>query len=98
MIAHPTKGNEQQYDYTDMLGFCAWLNLLVRQSKDCPIACLAQAVNVVRFSQEFCPGRGRKGTLSTVQIAPILTKPDGILLQTIYYPYVRVSPAGAEGD
>ena len=40
-------GLEQWYDYTDMLGFVAWLHVLVRQSKDVAIACLAQSVNVV---------------------------------------------------
>lgn len=25
---------EQTYDYTDMLGFCAWLSVLVRKHKD----------------------------------------------------------------
>lgn len=43
-------GLEQWYDYTDMLGFVAWLHVLVRQSKDVAIACLAQSVNVVRHS------------------------------------------------
>lgn len=41
-------GLEQNYDYTDMLGFCAWLNVLVRKHKDIGLACLAQSVNVVR--------------------------------------------------
>jgi alpha-N-arabinofuranosidase len=40
-------GLEQWYDYTDLLGFCAWLNVLVRKHKDIGIACLAQSVNVV---------------------------------------------------
>lgn len=40
-------GLEQWYDYTDMLGFCAWLNVLVRKHKDIGIACLAQSVNVI---------------------------------------------------
>ncbi|WRT64407.1 uncharacterized protein IL334_001339 [Kwoniella shivajii] len=58
-------GLEQKYDYTDMLGFCAWLNVLVRKHKDIGIACLAQSVNV---------------------ISPLMTRPDGILRQTLYYP------------
>ena len=57
VIAHPTKGNEQHYDYTDMLGFCAWLNVLVRQSKDCPIACIAQSVNSVGAWHGFADDR-----------------------------------------
>lgn len=35
------------YDYTDMLGFVAWLNLLVRNHDSLGLACLAQSVNVV---------------------------------------------------
>ncbi|OCF32811.1 alpha-N-arabinofuranosidase [Kwoniella heveanensis BCC8398] len=63
--AVPNNGLEQTYDYTDMLGFCAWLNVLVRKHKDVSIACLAQSVNV---------------------ISPLMTSPDGILKQTLYYP------------
>ena len=44
-------GLEQHYDYTDMLGFCAWLNVLVRKHKDLGMACLAQSVNVVSGAQ-----------------------------------------------
>lgn len=40
-------GLEQSYEYVDMLGVCAWLNILVRKSKDVGIACIAQSVNVV---------------------------------------------------
>lgn len=40
-------GLEQIYDYTDMLAFVAWLNVLVRNHKDVGIACLAQSVNVI---------------------------------------------------
>ena len=40
-------GLEQSYEYVDMLGVCAWLNLLVRKHKDVGIACIAQSVNVV---------------------------------------------------
>jgi alpha-N-arabinofuranosidase len=40
-------GLEQKYEYVDMLGVCAWLNLLVRKHKDVGIACIAQSVNVV---------------------------------------------------
>jgi alpha-L-arabinofuranosidase len=40
-------GLEQAYDYTDMLGFAAWLNVLVRKHSDLGLACLAQSVNVV---------------------------------------------------
>lgn len=40
-------GLEQKYDYVDMLGVCAWLNLLVRKHKDVGMACIAQSVNVV---------------------------------------------------
>ncbi|WVQ82791.1 hypothetical protein IAT38_004923 [Cryptococcus sp. DSM 104549] len=58
-------GLEQHYTYTDMLGFCAWLNVLVRKHKDIGLACLAQSVNV---------------------ISPVMTRPDGILYQTTYYP------------
>ncbi|KAL7423606.1 hypothetical protein Q5752_001187 [Cryptotrichosporon argae] len=58
-------GLEQTYDYTDMLGVCAWLNVLVRKHKDVEIACIAQSVNV---------------------ISPLMTRPDGILKQTTYYP------------
>ncbi|KAK4687585.1 alpha-L-arabinofuranosidase, partial [Tremellales sp. Uapishka_1] len=60
-----SEGLEQSYDYTDMLGFCAWLNVLVRRHRDIGIACLAQSVNV---------------------ISPLMTSPDGILRQTLYYP------------
>nr|XP_019049579.1 alpha-N-arabinofuranosidase [Kwoniella bestiolae CBS 10118]OCF28509.1 alpha-N-arabinofuranosidase [Kwoniella bestiolae CBS 10118] len=63
--ARGANGLEQTYDYTDMLGFCAWLNVLVRKHKDIGIACLAQSVNV---------------------ISPLMTRPDGILRQTLYYP------------
>ncbi|EPQ31923.1 uncharacterized protein PFL1_00122 [Pseudozyma flocculosa PF-1] len=42
-----SNGLEQAYDYTDMLGVCAWLNVLVRKSKDIGIACIAQSVNVI---------------------------------------------------
>lgn len=38
---------EQIYDYTDMLGQIAWLNMLVRQSRDIGIACIAQSCNVI---------------------------------------------------
>lgn len=41
------RGLEQAYDYTDMLGVVAWLNVLVRQHKDVAVACLAQSVNVI---------------------------------------------------
>lgn len=73
-------GLEQIYDYTDMLGTIAWLNMLVRkvslrsqerrsqadiQSKDIGIACIAQSCNV---------------------IAPILTKNNAILKQCTFYP------------
>lgn len=44
---HTRNGLEQWYDYTDMLGFVAWLNILVRKHKEVAIACLAQSVNVV---------------------------------------------------
>lgn len=71
---------EQTYDYTDMLGFCAWLNVLLRKHKDVAIACLAQTVNVVRT-----PARGSLG-IDRVQIAPIMTRPDAMIFQTIYYP------------
>lgn len=40
-------GLEQIYDYTDMLGVVAWLNILVRHHKDVAVACLAQSVNVI---------------------------------------------------
>ena len=42
-----SQGLEQAYDYTDMLGVVAWLNILVRKSKDVGIACIAQSVNVI---------------------------------------------------
>ncbi|PWY97771.1 glycoside hydrolase [Testicularia cyperi] len=42
-----SSGLEQAYDYTDMLGVVAWLNILVRKSKDVGIACIAQSVNVI---------------------------------------------------
>jgi len=38
---------EQTYDYSDMLGVCAWLNVLVRKHAVMDIACLAQSVNVI---------------------------------------------------
>lgn len=38
---------EQRYDYTDMLGVAAWLNVLVRNHAVMEIACLAQSVNVI---------------------------------------------------
>jgi alpha-N-arabinofuranosidase len=40
-------GLEQTYDYVDMLGVCAWLNLLVRKHSEVGVACIAQSVNVV---------------------------------------------------
>lgn len=43
-------GLEQIYDYTDMLGFCGWLHVLVRGHKDVGLACLAQTVNVVCYN------------------------------------------------
>ncbi|EST07240.1 Alpha-L-arabinofuranosidase, C-terminal [Kalmanozyma brasiliensis GHG001] len=42
-----SQGLEQAYDYTDMIGVVAWLNILVRKSKDVGIACIAQSVNVI---------------------------------------------------
>lgn len=42
-----SNGLEQWYDYTDMLGVVAWLNVLVRKSKEVGIACIAQSVNVI---------------------------------------------------
>lgn len=45
--ANAKNGLEQWYDYTDMLGFCAWLHILVRKHKEVAIACMAQSVNVV---------------------------------------------------
>ncbi|KAK8850310.1 hypothetical protein IAR55_004227 [Kwoniella newhampshirensis] len=65
-----SNGLEQTYDYTDMLGFCAWLNVLVRKHKDIGIACLAQSVNV---------------------ISPLMTRPNGILKQTLYHPLALFS-------
>lgn len=44
---HAENGLQQSYDYTDMLAFVAWLNLLVRKHNDIGLACLAQSVNVV---------------------------------------------------
>ena len=49
-----SRGLEQSYDFTDMLGFVAWLNLLVRNHQDLGLACLAQTVNVV---SRRCHGR-----------------------------------------
>lgn len=46
-------GLEQSYEYVDMLGVCAWLNILVRKSKDVGIACIAQSVNVVSTRASF---------------------------------------------
>lgn len=40
-------GLEQKYDFTDMIAFVAWLNVLVRKSGVVGMACLAQTVNVV---------------------------------------------------
>lgn len=45
--ADAKNGLAQVYDYTDMLGFIAWLNVLVRKHQDLGLACLAQSVNVV---------------------------------------------------
>ncbi|PWN54403.1 glycoside hydrolase [Violaceomyces palustris] len=42
-----SQGLEQAYDFTDMLGVCAWLNILVRKSKEVGMACIAQSVNVI---------------------------------------------------
>lgn len=42
-----SNGLEQIYDYTDMLGVVAWLNVLVRKHKDIGMACIAQSVNVI---------------------------------------------------
>lgn len=44
---HPKTDIEQRYDFVDMLGFTAWLHVLVRQHKNIAIACLAQSVNVI---------------------------------------------------
>jgi len=44
---HAENGLAQVYDYSDMLGFVAWLNVLVRKHDDLGLACLAQSVNVV---------------------------------------------------
>jgi alpha-L-arabinofuranosidase len=46
-------GLEQWYDYTDMMGFVAWLHVLVRRSKEVALACLAQAVNVVSLYRQL---------------------------------------------
>lgn len=40
-------GLEQTYDYTDMLGVVAWLNVLVRKHHEVGMACIAQSVNVI---------------------------------------------------
>lgn len=49
MVKAPgSAGLKQIYDYTDLLGFVAWLSVLVRKHKDLGLACLAQTVNVVR--------------------------------------------------
>ena len=45
-------GLEQTYEYVDMLGVAAWLNTLVRKSKEVGIACIAQSVNVVSTGGE----------------------------------------------
>ena len=50
MKAPGSKGLEQAYDYTDMLGFVAWLHVLVRNHDSLGLACLAQTVNVVSIS------------------------------------------------
>jgi alpha-N-arabinofuranosidase len=55
-------GLEQWYDYTDMLGFCAWLNVLVRKHKDIGIACLAQSVNVISPLMTRPDGIGKQTT------------------------------------
>lgn len=74
-------GHQQVYNFEDALGFVAWLNVLVRKSYECPIACLAQTVNVV------CRGHGINDCGADVcQIAPIITRPDGLVKQTVYYP------------
>jgi alpha-N-arabinofuranosidase len=73
-------GLEQAYDFTDMLGFVAWLNLLVRNHDDLGLACLAQTVNVVS------PPHAAKETYGSSQISPVMTTPNGILKQVIYYP------------
>jgi alpha-N-arabinofuranosidase len=73
-------GLEQTYDFTDMLGFVAWLNLLMRNHDDLGLACLAQTVNVVSSTDiEFA-------TMLMKQISPVMTSPIGVLKQVIYYP------------
>lgn len=54
-------GLEQSYEYVDMLGVCAWLNVLVRKSKDVGIACIAQSVNVVSVALDLGHSIADKG-------------------------------------
>lgn len=78
---HAENGLAQVYDYSDMLGFVAWLNVLVRKHDDLGLACLAQSVNVVSIST-----RETANVRLIYEISPLTTSPNGILRQTIFHP------------
>jgi alpha-N-arabinofuranosidase len=65
-----------------MLGFVAWLNVLVRKHDDLGLACLAQSVNVVSLIRAVTRIESR----AEIQISPLTTSSNGILRQTIFHP------------
>ncbi|TYJ51988.1 hypothetical protein B9479_007413 [Cryptococcus floricola] len=84
-------GLEQWYDYTDMLAFCAWLNVLVRKHKDIGIACLAQSVNVISPLMTNKDGIVRQTLYYPLQLFSKYMK-DGHLLQLPVFPDVYIGP------
>lgn len=79
------ESRELDYRFYEVLSFVAWCNVFVRQSDACPIACLAQSVNVV--SHPSCVAvLGNARSNMWRQLSPLRTKRDGLLLLPIYYP------------
>lgn len=73
-------GLEQVYDFTDLLGTVAWLNLLVRQSADVAVACIAQSCNVISPILTRPDGVLKQCTFYALQLFSTLMR-DGHLLQ-----------------
>jgi alpha-N-arabinofuranosidase len=83
--APSSSGLEQSYDYTDMLGVCAWLNILVRKSKEIGLACIAQSVNVISPLMTSPTGLLFQTTYYPLRLFAKYMK-DGNLLQLDYSP------------
>jgi len=73
-------GLEQIYDFTDLLATAAWLNLLVRQSKDVTVACIAQSCNVISPILTKPDGLLKQCTFYPLQLFSKYMR-DGYLLQ-----------------